>query len=115
MARTIYFLDGTKEVLFHDDGPEMLAQSFERMISERLGPDAAALLKDITDGELNGIADMEQEMKNYEMSCDSYRACLQDVSDSMDRLLKLLSAHRIDRRKFILTLQAIKARISNEL
>lgn len=47
MARTLYFADGSKEVIFCGDDPDKQADGLERIIRERLGDDAAALFCEV--------------------------------------------------------------------
>lgn len=51
MARTLYFLDGSHETLFCGDDSEKQAAELEHILRERLGDDAAALLREILDPE----------------------------------------------------------------
>lgn len=89
--------------------------ALERILRERLGDDAVSLLHLVTDKEINGIADLEYELKSYEQSCENYRSCLQDVHDGLKELAAVLSKDRIDRRKMGLALEALLTKINNEL
>lgn len=48
MARTIYFNDGSREVLLSEDNEK---QELERILRERLGNDIAELFLEITEPE----------------------------------------------------------------
>lgn len=87
MARTIYFPDGSSEVLFTED-PEKQLPVFERIIEERLGKDALELFHDVANPP--DWAAQEQEMRSYEASCESYRNVLSDVHDELEEVVKLL-------------------------
>ncbi len=115
MARTLYLLDGSSEVLFCGDDPEKQAAELERILRERLGDDAATLLHEILDPEQNGRADLEWELKNYESSCDSYRSTLQDVQEDLQTISKLVGGDRLNRKKIADTVSALITKINNEL
>ncbi len=115
MALTLYLLDGSHEVLFCGDDPEKQAADLERIIKERLGDDAAALLRKILDPEQNGRADLEWEIKSYESSCENYHDTLQDVQDGLQTLTKLVSSERLNRKKIADTVSVLITKINNEL
>ena len=81
MARSIYFLDGSREVLLVEDNERT---ELGRIILERLGKDAAELYEKITD---SNIA-LEDELKSYESSLESYHTQLTDVRDALQGILK---------------------------
>ncbi len=115
MARTLYLLDGSQEVLFCGDDPEKQAAELKRILRERLGDDAAALLREILDPEQNGRADLEWELKNYERSCDSYRSTLQDVQEDLQTISDLVGGDHLNRKKIDDTVSALITKINNEL
>lgn len=82
MARTIYFLDGTRELLLADDNERT---ELGRIIQERLGKDAAELYEEIIG---TNIA-LEDELKSYESSCEDYHTQLADVHEALQNILKL--------------------------
>ena len=82
MARTIYFLDGTREVLLIEDNERT---ELGRIIRERLGTDAETLYQEIIE---TNIA-LEDELKSYESSCENYHTQLTDVQDALRNILKL--------------------------
>ena len=82
MARTIYFLDGTREVLLIED---IERTELGRIIRERLGTDAETLYQEIIE---TNIA-LEDELKSYESSCENYHTQLTDVQDALQKILKL--------------------------
>ena len=56
MARTIYFPDGSHEVLFCDEyDTEKNAVELERILRERLGDDTVALFKLIMNPDINEL------------------------------------------------------------
>ena len=81
MARTIYFSDGTQEVLLTEDNERT---ELARIIRERLGKDAAELYEEVTD---TSIA-LEDELKSYEASCETYHSQLTNVKDALQDILK---------------------------
>lgn len=83
MARTIYFLDGTREVLLVEDNERT---ELGRIIRERLGKDAAELYEEVTDANIA----LEDELKSYEASCENYHTQLTDVRDELQGILKFI-------------------------
>lgn len=82
MARTIYFLDGSREVLLVEDNERT---ELGRIIRERLGEDTAKLYEEITDANIA----LEDELKSYESSLETYHTQLTDVRDTLQDILKL--------------------------
>lgn len=80
MARTIYFNDGSREVLLCGDNEK---QELERILRERLGNDTAELFLEITEANVG----LEDELKSYEASCEDYRNLLQDTHDELNAIL----------------------------
>ena len=82
MARTIYFLDGTREVLLIEDNERT---ELGRIIRERLGTDAETLYQEIIEANIA----LEDELKSYESSCEDYRMLLIDTQDALRNILQL--------------------------
>ena len=82
MAKTIYFLDGTREVLLVEDYE---CTDLGRIILERLGKDAAELYEEVTD---TNIA-LEDELKSYESSLETYHTLLTDIRDHLLAVLDI--------------------------
>ena len=80
MARTIYFNDGSREVLLYEDNEK---QDLEQILRERLGDDAAELFLEVTEDNVS----LEDELKSYEMSCEEYRNLLQTTHDELYAIL----------------------------
>jgi len=80
MARTIYFNDGSREVLLSSDNEK---QELERILRERLGDDTAELFLEIAEANVA----LEDELKSYESSCEDYRNLLQDTHDELNAIL----------------------------
>ena len=80
MARTIYFNDGSREVLLCGDNEK---QELERILREQLGDDTAELFLEITEANVG----LEDELKSYEASCEDYRNLLQDTHDELNAIL----------------------------
>lgn len=80
MARTIYFNDGSREVLLSGDNEK---QELERILRERLGDDTAELFLEIAEANVA----LEDELKSYESSCEDYRYLLQDTHDELNAIL----------------------------
>lgn len=116
MARTIYFPDGSMEVLFHpDDDTDGLLSDLERIIRERLGNDTAALLREVVHPA--DVKAYEQELDSYSSSIESYRACLEEVHDSLADLNTLinLTPRKATRAKIQQVLIAQIKAINNEM
>ena len=114
MARTIYFSDGSREVLFCGDDTEKQA-ALERILRERLGDDTAALFREMVQDSKDELDALADELKSYEDSCESYRSCLQDVFDSMGQASALLLEKRFDREKMDHIFCTLLTQINNEL
>lgn len=80
MARTIYFNDGSREVLLCGDNEKL---ELERILRERLGDDTAELFLEIAEANVA----LEDELKSYESSCEDYRNLLQDTHDELNAIL----------------------------
>lgn len=107
MAWTIRFPDGSQEVLFHDRCDlEAEHAALARIIQERLGDDAAEIFRVVT---------AVEEMDNYEIACDSYRTCLQDVLDGLRNAASVLETPRSNRKKVLQELNRLIKIINNEL
>ncbi len=116
MAQTVYFRDGTHEVIFcRPDDTEGRKIVLERILREKLGEDTVSLLNDVLDPELNGIDALEWELKSYEGSCESYRACLGDVYDGLNEMVKLLRENRLNRKKLTELTDKLRKQIHSEL
>ena len=89
MADTIYFLDGSHEVVFLPPGldpEEARIAFFDRIIRERLGEDSSAVLHSIVD-DLRGEKDLSDiAQDDYESTCEEYRGCMEDVWDCLVEL-----------------------------
>ena len=84
MARTIYFLDGTREVLLIEDNERT---ELGRIIRERLGTDAETLYQEIIEANIA----LEDELKSYEGSLETYHTQLTDTRDALQDILKFTS------------------------
>lgn len=87
MARTIYFLDGSREVILSNDD-EDLALAFERILQERLGDDAVQLYREVQEP----ISLLQDELKSYEGTVEDYRSLLDEVLETITSILKELPA-----------------------
>lgn len=114
MARTLYLLDGSCEVLFCGEDPEKQAVDLEHILRERLGDDAATLLREILDAEQDTIDDLVCEIKSYERSCDSYRSALQDIKDGLQALSELIGSARLNRQKIAAAVNTLITELNNE-
>lgn len=115
MARTLYLRDGSCEVILCNDDAKKQVEALQRILKERLGDDAAALFCEILNRQQNGCASLDDELKSYEGSCESYRDTLQDVQDGLQTVLKMLDVNRINRKKIANTVSVLITKINNEL
>ena len=111
MARVICFLDGTREVLLHEDDPGEVYRQLEQILRERLGDEVAELLQQVTETD----EDSEPELRSYEASCESYRDCLQDVQNELCSARNLLAAPRLNRARLTAIIEQTIESINNEL
>lgn len=111
MARVICFLDGSREVLLHEDDPGEVYEQLEQILRERLGDDVAELLYQVTEAD----EDPEDELRSYEASCERYRDYLQDVQDKLYETLNLLEAPRLNRARITAIIERTIKTINNEL
>ena len=106
MAKTIYFPDGTCEVLLVEDNERT---ELGRIILERLGKDAAELYEEVTDANIA----LEDELKSYESSLETYHTLLTDIRD---RLLAVLEINgTLNSKKAPQTIHNIIQSINNHL
>ena len=117
MARTIYFPDGSCEVLFcgeHEVAENILA--LERILQERLGNDTVHLFQQIMEEYTPESNALNMEMRCYEQSCDGYRNRLHDVRNLLDEsLAKLSDGKRLNRAKLTDALHNLMTTISSYL
>jgi len=106
MARTIYFPDGSREVLLVEDNERT---ELGRIILERLGKDAAELYEEVTDANIA----LEDELRSYESSLETYHSLLTDIRD---RLLELLEVDgTVNHKKASPSIRNIIKSINNQL
>lgn len=106
MARTIYFNDGSREVLLYEDNEK---QELERILRERLGDDTAELFLEITEANVG----LEDELKSYEASCESYRNLLQDTHDELCAILNF--SQKLNCQKITASIQGLIKTINSNL
>lgn len=107
MARVLYFPDGSCSVMLHTDH-DSAAPEFERVLRDRLGGDAADFMVELLQEAAEIREGLTDEMRSYELSCESYRNCLQDILDGLEDL-------RFNRKGIAVKIQALITRINNEL
>lgn len=116
MARTLYLRDGTTETLLCGDDLAKQMTELERILREHLGDDAAAFLREILDPEQNSRAALAWDLRDLEISCDSYRSALQDVLCGLGKIADfLVNDKRLDRKKIDAVLHDCIKTIDNEL
>lgn len=106
MARTIYFNDGSREILLSGDNEK---QVLERILRERLGDDVAELFLEIAETNV----DLEDELKSYETSCEDYRRLLQSTQDELSAILGFVQ--KLNCAKIKTSIQRLIEAINNNL
>lgn len=106
MARTIYFNDGSREVLLSSDNEK---QELERILRERLGDDTAELFLEITEANVG----LEDELKSYEAFCEDYRNLLQDTHDELCDILRF--TQKLNCQKITASIQRLIKSINSNL
>lgn len=106
MARTIYFIDGSREVLLCEDNEK---QDMERILRERLGDDTAELFLEIMEDNIG----LEDELKSYEASCEDYRNLLQSAQDELYAILGCLQ--KFNRAQIANSIHQLIQTINNNL
>ena len=95
MANTLYFPDGTHEVLFNSDPTE----EFAKIIDERLGRDVRNVLAQILEDSDWRLDCVKDELASYEQSLEDAHSVLADVLIECDFLDFALSQTRVDRKE----------------
>ena len=115
MARTIYFADASREVIFcgeYDTAGNIAV--LERILRERLGPDTAALFSQIMRDHQEETDALSGEIRQYELSCEGYRSCLKDVLDGIGSAAELLTQKRVNKQKMDAIFCRLITTINNE-
>lgn len=116
MARTLYFTDGSREVIFCGDDPDKQKSALERILRERLGDDLAAFFRELTlPRQYENLESMEQELESYEESAEAYCSCLQEVLDGLRKAVSLLDGKRLNRKELHRLLISLMTKIDNEI
>ena len=106
MARTLYFNDGSRELLLSEDNEK---QELERILRERLGDDVTELFLEITETNVG----LEDELKSYEISCEGYRNLLQSTQDELYAILGFV--RKLNCKKITTSIQNLIKTINNNL
>lgn len=88
MARTLYFPDGSMEVVLCEPQHDL-----RRIIDERLGRDCAELYDEIIDDF------MYVEGDDYEKIADGYFSLIQNTKEELEAVLKMFDGKRLDRNR----------------
>lgn len=109
MAYVVCFPDGSTDTLLSDpEDRNARLTELEGILRERLGGDFAGLLAECCE-------DPEPKSDDYEVICDGYRACLQDVLASIQYALHFLKQPRMDRKRLLSIIGQAETNIINEL
>lgn len=105
MARVLYLLDGSSEIVFDDS-----ESTLQRVIEEHLGRDCSELFQEI----LNDYKQPE-EGDNYERIADEYYQMLLEIIEELDSILEMVTAPRINKRKLETALLKTRNNLNNNL
>lgn len=114
MARVLYLNDGTKEIILSGTLEGQIIE-MARIIRERLGDDAEKQYLAIVDASKTDVTTLEQELKSYEGTCESYYDCLLNVLCGLNGVTMLLRAPHIDRRTISEEIRELVIAINNEI
>lgn len=117
MAETIWFSDGSHEVILHPDTPQ---RDFQRIVRDRLGPDSETLFLRILSScdnreFIDDPALLESDEEDWERIADGYLMMLHSTVDELAAVLDRFSAPRLDRRKLERDLQRIQRNLYKNL
>ncbi len=115
MAETVYFSDGSCEVLLCGDDERKRELALAKIIRERLGYDSEALLNSILESKNDQKELLEDELESYEASCGNYHAVLNDALEIAERVACLLGSVRLDRKELTATVRTLICTINKEL
>lgn len=107
MADTLYFPDGTMEVVLGN--PEDV---LKRIVEERLGRDCTNLLQSILD---DYTFTDNQKGDDYESISEGYFIQLHDVCEELEDILTLFEATRLNKAAVKKRLQAIRDSLHKQL
>ena len=97
MAETLYFKDGSMEVLIPTLGADR-TDLLERIIYERLGSDVARCFRECVASLNLKIEDQRIRADEFERSADGYLSLCQEAVENFQAILPLLEADRLDRK-----------------
>lgn len=105
---TVYFSDGTKEVIL--DNPE---QDLKSIIVEKLGDDCANLYDAVLENLRDSNSLLKDECSEHERSADGYREELYTTMLELERILDQFQAAKINRNKLYNSLMRLYKNINS--
>lgn len=101
MARTVYFLDGTHEVIFCAPGDvEGSIAAFDTILRERLGNDSVEVLHTITDELKERLSYCQEEVETYVHESEDYYERLRKVRSILNTITSsVTNAPRVNRMR----------------
>lgn len=92
MAETVYFLDGTMDVVLTEKDAYL-----DRLIREKLGDDVARLFRECITEMQENLSFQKKATDEQERSADGYLQMCCDACDGFREILDLLDAPRLNR------------------
>lgn len=108
MAQTIYLPDGTSEIMFGRD-------SFQKLVSERLGYDAEKMLQEIIDEADYTKAKVQTDLTSYESTIEDNTSCFQEILVKVEKIQRNINSKRMSKDKILELLSNIEAEIHNQI
>lgn len=94
MAETVYFLDGSMDVVLTEKDAYL-----ERLIREKLGDDVARLFRECVTEMQDNLAFQQEATDEQERSADGYFQMCHDACDSFREIIDLLDEPRLNRSR----------------
>lgn len=111
MAISLFLLDGSTKLIFHEDDR---LTALAGLIREHLGTDCEDLLYSLIEEE-KGKHLSAGDGDDYEQIADGYFSMLRDVLDTLDDILLFFDESRLNRRKVHKALQRCRDNLYRNL
>lgn len=106
MAETVYFNDGSMDVILGDKGDFL-----ERLLREKLGDDVARCFTEYVSELQEELAESQEISEDQERSADGYLQMCHDACEAFQEICYLLEQPRLNRKE----LQEVAERGYNDL
>ena len=104
----VYLNDTTTEMI-------LCTRDLQNLISDKLGKDAEIEFNNIINDKDEKIKICNDEIRSFEMSLDSNRDCFLDILDSLDRINRIVSSPRVNKKDVLETIKLIRKNINNQI